>query len=147
MTDSQRFERVLVPVDFSPPSQRAVELARDLVGVAGPGHLILVHAYFVPFEMEWFATDPGEPLLNRISNDASQELEKLLVDLQDHGIPSEFSVVRGYPEQVIVDLARDKAADLIVMGTRGRTGLAHIAFGSIAERVVRTALCPVITVK
>ena len=56
-------------------------------------------------------------------------------------------MARGYPERVIVDLAADKKADLIVMGTRGRTGLAHVALGSIAERVVRTAPCPVITTR
>ena len=67
--------------------------------------------------------------------------------LQDEGISAEFAVHGGTPELVIVDMAAEKEADLIVMGTHGRTGLAHVLLGSVAERVLRTAPCPVITVK
>ncbi len=87
------------------------------------------------------------PLLDLLSSGAGKALERILADLQDAGISSEFVVTRGYPEAVIVELARDKSADVIVMGTRGRTGLAHVVLGSIAERVLREAPCPVVTVK
>ncbi len=55
--------------------------------------------------------------------------------------------MRARPERMILELARDKEVDLIVMGTHGFSGLAHVARGSIAERVVRQAPCPVLTVK
>ncbi|MFQ5515540.1 MAG: universal stress protein [Myxococcota bacterium] len=147
MVPPLRFERILLPLDFSPHSRKALEIARDLAQRCGPAHLILVHAFFVPVEIEALATEHGEPILEHLSREATRELEEILTGLQDAGISSEFVVTRGYAEEVIVNLAREKAADLIVMGTRGRSGLAHIALGSIAERVVRAAPCPVLTVK
>ena len=71
----------------------------------------------------------------------------MLVELQEAGVSAEYVSARGSPERIVVDTARDKEADLIVMGTHGRTGLAHIALGSVAERVVRDAHCPVLTVR
>jgi universal stress protein A len=145
--EPRRFGTILVPTDFSPAAHAAIELSRELAKKVGPAHLILAHAYFVPVEMEALAAERNEPILERLSHGASKELERILIGLQDEGISSEFLVIRGYPEQVIVDLARKQGADLIVMGTRGRTGLAHVALGSIAERVVRTAHCPVLTTR
>jgi universal stress protein A len=147
MTDPLRFHTILVPMDFSPEAHKALELAGELAKSAGPAHLILLHAYFLPVEMEALAAEQNLPILELLSNEASKELEQILEGLQDAGISSEFLVRRGYPEQVIVELAQEKDVDLIVMGTRGRTGLAHVALGSIAERVVRDAPCPILTVK
>ena len=147
MTDPLRFHTILVPMDFSPEAHKALELAGELAKSAGPAHLILLHAYFLPVEMEALAAEQNLPILELLSNEASKELEQILEGLQDAGISSEFLVSRGYPEQVIVELAQEKDVDLIVMGTRGRTGLAHVALGSIAERVVRDAPCPILTVK
>ena len=84
---------------------------------------------------------------SRISAQAEEALEDLLAELQEAGLSSEYFAQPGRPEQVIADLARDKSVDLIVMGTHGRTGLRHLALGSIAERVVRDADCPVLTVR
>ena len=147
MTDPLRFHTILVPMDFSPEAHKALEQAGELAKSAGPAHLILLHAYFLPVEMEALAAEQDLPILELLSNEASKELEQILEGLQDAGISSEFLVSRGYPEQVIVELAQEKDVDLIVMGTRGRTGLAHVALGSIAERVVRGAPCPILTVK
>ena len=147
MSEATRFRTIIVPLDFSPESRRALDVARELARSAGPAHLILTHAYFIPVELEALAAQQNLALLDLLSSEASKELERILEDLQNAGISSEFLVSRGYPEQVILELARDKNADLIVMGTRGRTGLAHVVLGSIAERVMRGAPCPVITVK
>ncbi len=147
MIDAVRFQTIVVPLDFSPESRRALEVARALAKGAGPAHLILLHAYFLPVDIEALAAQQNLDLLGLLSSQATEELEGILEDLQDAGISCEFLVSRGYPEHVIIELARDKNADLIVMGTRGRTGLAHVALGSIAERVVREAPCPVVTVK
>jgi nucleotide-binding universal stress UspA family protein len=147
MSDPLHFQTILVPVDFSASSHAAVDLAADLAQAAGPAHIILAHAYYLPADIEGLLPDDQGPLLDRLSKAATHELEGLLIGLQDRGISSEFLVVRGYPERTITALAEDKGADVIVMGTRGRTGLAHIALGSIAERVVQTAKCPVITTR
>jgi nucleotide-binding universal stress UspA family protein len=138
---------IVVPIDFSECSRRALDLARFLSKEAGPAHLILIHAYFVPVELEALAEEAHEPILDIVSQRATEDLERILVELQDEGISAEFAAHRGSPERTIVDVAARKGADLIVMGTHGRTGLAHVLLGSVAERVVRAAHCPVISVK
>ena len=142
-----RLRTILVPMDFSPASHRALELAKELAKSAGPAHLILVHAYYVPIELEQFLIQQGDPVLERLSESVTKDLEKILKGLQDAGISSEYLANRGAPERLIIELAKQKHADLIVMGTHGRRGLSHLLLGSVAERVVRTAECPVLTVQ
>jgi nucleotide-binding universal stress UspA family protein len=142
-----RLRTILVPMDFSPSSHRALEIAKELAKSAGPAHLILVHAYYVPIELEQFLIQQGDPVLERLSESVTKDLEKILTGLQDAGISSEYLASRGAPERLIIELAKQKHADLIVMGTHGRRGLTHMLLGSVAERVVRTAECPVMTVQ
>jgi len=144
---SLKLRTILVPMDFSAASHRALELAKELAKGAGPAHLILVHAYYVPIELEQFLIQQGDPVLERLSESVTKDLEKILTGLQDAGISSEYLASRGAPEKLIVELAKQKHADLIVMGTHGRRGLSHLLLGSVAERVVRTAECAVMTVQ
>ncbi len=67
--------------------------------------------------------------------------------IEAEGVPAEASVSSEFPPQAIVEMAKDIGADLIVMGTRGLTGIKHVMLGSVAERTVRLAPCPVLTVK
>lgn len=147
MSEAVRFHTIVVPMDFSDPARRALDIARELAGVAGPAHLILVHAVFVPVEIESLGLDTTTLARTGLEERAARDLEPLLVELQDAGVSAEYVSAWGSPEQVVVDTALAKNADLIVMGTHGRTGLAHIALGSVAERVVRDAHCPVLTVR
>ncbi len=147
MGEGLRVRKILVPMDFSASAQRALELALDLAKKAGPAHLMLVHGYYVPPEIEAFAPDRVPSYLNMLSEQASKDLEQSLVALQDAGVSSEYLAEPGTPDHVIIKVAADMGADLIVMGTHGRTGVPRFALGSIAERVVQTAPCPVITVK
>ena len=147
MSEARHFGKILVPMDFSPAALRAVELAADFARQAGPAQLILVHAYFVPLEVEALAVLGPEKIMEDIRARAAEDLEQILVRLQDTGVSAEYEASAGSPDEVVVRLARDKQVDLIVMGTRGRTGLAHALLGSVAERVIRTAPCPVLTVK
>lgn len=142
-----RLRTILVPMDFSAASHRALDLAKQLAKAAGPAHLILVHAYYVPIELEQFLIQQGDPVIERLSESVTKDLEKMLTGLQDAGISSEYLANRGAPEQLIVEIAKQKHADLIVMGTHGRRGLTHLLLGSVAERVVRTAECAVMTVQ
>lgn len=146
-TGEKRFRTIVVPTDFSPAAEQAVDVARDLALQAGPAHVILVHAHFVPLEIEALAVHGPHTILDDIHSRAADDLERILVSMQDAGVSSEYTALDGSPDEVIVKLARDRNADLIVMGTRGRSGLAHVVLGSVAERVVRTADCPVLTVK
>ncbi len=140
-------QTIVVPIDFSGTSSHALELARDLARAAGPAHIVLVHACEVPIELAMYAPDHSAPFVEKLSEDASKRLASTLADLQDAGISAEYLLLRGSPDAVINRLAEERKADLIAMGTHGRTGLPHLALGSIAERVVRTAPCPVLTVK
>jgi universal stress protein A len=141
------YSTIVVPMDFSPAARSALALARTLSETAGPSHIILVHSKHVPTDLEAVAADLGSDYLLELSTQAEESLGGLLTELQDAGISSEYLSAAKNPEQLIVDVAAEQGADLIVMGTHGRTGLAHLALGSVAERVVRTAPCPVLTVK
>mgnify|MGYP001401776221 CR=1 FL=1 len=108
---------------------------------------LLVQILHLPIELEQFLIQQGNPVLERLSETVTKDLEKILTGLQDAGISSEYVANRGAPERLIVELAKQKGVDLIVMGTHGRRGLTHMLLGSVAERVVRTAECGVLTVQ
>ncbi len=146
MTDARRFETILVATDFSPTADRALEAARELVLAAGSGEIVLAHAKFVPREVEALAVYGAEKVFAQIEKAAVEQLDKRLAELVQAGVPARQVHVDGRPSEVILDLARREGADLIVMGTHGRTGLSHVLLGSVAERVVRQAECPVMTV-
>ncbi len=85
-------------------------------------------------------------LLGRISEAATTELERMFEELQEAGVSVEYVARHGAPDHVIADIVRENDADLIVMGTHGRTGVSRVLLGSVAEHVVRLAPCPVLTV-
>jgi universal stress protein A len=134
-------------MDFSAQSRAALALARQLAETAGTAHLILVHATPVPAEFEAFAATHGDFFRERLPARAAAELERLLSELQDAGISCEYAALQGSPDQRIVELARDRHVSLIVMGTHGRGSVGHALLGSVAERVLRHAPCPVLTVR
>jgi nucleotide-binding universal stress UspA family protein len=141
---------VLVPTDFSQTARHALEVAQQVATSMGPARLVLAHAYYVPVEIEvLIATERGGDggLLDRMSDAAAEELERILENLQEAGVSVEYAARHGSPEQVIEELAKEFNADLIVMGTHGRSGLRRALMGSVAEHVVRTAECPVLTVR
>jgi nucleotide-binding universal stress UspA family protein len=131
------FTHILHATDFSESSERACAKAVDLARQCG-AKLTVIHAYVAPFMSEGFAYVP----------DVRPELEEQL----DHVAEGEPNVeidrvLRvGTPAETIVDYAREHNCDLIVIGTHGRTGLMHVLMGSVAEKVVRLAACPVMVV-
>jgi nucleotide-binding universal stress UspA family protein len=82
-----------------------------------------------------------------VKNEAEQQLGAYAEKLRGRGLEVEALVREGYPATVIVEEAVSQGADLLVIGTHGHTGLKHLLLGSIAERVVQKAPCPVLTVK
>lgn len=142
--------RVFVPIDFSESSVRALDYAIDLSRTFGARLLVL----FV-VEPIYFAT-PGDlygtsanlgMLLEEQRRTAREELRKLDQRLKKRGVDAETMLGSGVPHEVIVDTAKARKADLIVMATHGRSGLSHLLMGSVAEKVVRSAGCPVLTVR
>jgi nucleotide-binding universal stress UspA family protein len=135
-----------VPVDFSRSSQRALDKALEYFGAQRP-QIVLVHvieplSYAVPR----FVPEPTM-LLEEQRKIAARELTRLQSRLKRRGIRVRAEIHFGVVAQMIVDAARRAKADLIVIATHGRTGLAHLVMGSVAERVVRAASCPVLTVR
>ena len=146
MTES--IDRILVPVDFSAHSDRALRYAAKLAGQVGASVELLHVVENINYGAFSEVYVPNMPdLMQELVNDGVQRLTSLKAALFPHGTDVETAVFVGHPASAIVDHARAGAFDLIVMGTHGRTGLSHMFMGSVAERVVRTAPCAVLTVR
>ncbi len=128
--------KLLVPMDYSAPALAALDLARALLEPGG--ELLLLHA-IAPVQS---AGAPERPLEDpRAEQWARAEFEKLRGSLA--GAKARLEIRYGAPDAAVVDAAAEASADAIVMGTRGRSGIAHLLLGSVAERVLRRAPQPV----
>ncbi|HEX8106515.1 MAG TPA: universal stress protein [Kofleriaceae bacterium] len=142
------FRKLLCPVDFSPGSQHALQVAARMAREAD-AELVLVHAWYVPTTA--FGGDYPIPvdLAQEVVDGAQRDLAAARTDATRLGAPRVSSrVLRGVPWDQIVQAAReDPAIDLIVMGTHGRSGLARVLLGSVAEQVIRHAPCSVLAAR
>jgi len=139
---------ILAPTDFSDYSKKALSDALELAQTFG-AKLSLLHVIEPPpYPIEGFAPSAvGADLLGDLERQASAELAPVLPDAQEATIEVTRAVAIGAPSRKIVETAEAEHVDLIVMATHGRTGLSHLLIGSVAERVVRTAPCPVLTIR
>ena len=135
-------EKLLVPTDFSDCADRALRFAQSIAEKTG-GTLLIQHASHIPISLETDAFTLDAPVFERLEAEARRRLAEVEAGIDG---PTESFVTRGIPDVEIVEQSRVRGADLIVMGTRGRTGLALLALGSTAERVIRRATAPVISV-
>ena len=141
---------ILVPVDFSDNAAKALETAASLAE-RFKARVVLIHAHHIDVPMASHLV-PGGPVLpvgfqEEIHQRATEAVEALAKQASEWGIEVSGKAVVGPASQAIVEEAQQLPADLIVMGTRGNTGVKHVLLGSVAERVVRAAPCPVLTVK
>jgi nucleotide-binding universal stress UspA family protein len=141
------FSKILVAVDFSAHSAKALELAIGLAKTFG-ARIHLLHAYHLPPLVGM----PDEIVIppdfwTGVRDAAARKLDKSAQKVKAAGVPVETHLVEFAPSDAIVETARKTKADLIVMGTRGLTGFKHALLGSVAERTLRLAPCPVLTVK
>lgn len=136
--------RILCPVDFSTPSERALDFALDLAESLG-AEVELAHIYQLPvYALPDGAMMAGPEFTVRVTNELQKSLNELAA--RRPGKKLRTHLVEGVPYREVVRLAEELEADVIVMGTHGRTGIRHLLLGSVAERVVRSAKVPVITV-
>jgi universal stress protein A len=144
------FKRILVPTDFSDPSDAALDYARVLAGQFN-ATIQLLHVVEPPFDAAAFSNEAlignTAGIYEALMTEARSQLacRARPDDIARHGITTE--IVTGQSAATIVQYATDHRMDLIVMGTHGRTGIAHLLMGSVAEHVVRRAVCPVMTVR
>jgi len=136
---------ILVPVDFTEPSLNALKYARALAGAFG-SQVHVFHAIEDPAVYAWEVYSP--PLVREdLEKNALSQLQQLLTAEEKKQFQAEFTVRIGAPFVEIIRFAKEKNTDLIIMGTHGRGAIAHLLLGSVAERVVRKAPCPVMTVR
>lgn len=134
-------KRILVPIDLSDASLAGLDYAVELSRAMKATLLVI----FV-VEMLYYAAENLGRLLVDQQRLAEADLARLAARFARRGIELEIIVETGVPAQSITDAARKRHVDLIVMTTHGRTGFSHLLMGSVAEKVVRGAPCPVLTV-
>lgn len=142
------FKHILCPVDFSETSNHALHAAVEL-GQQLEADLHLVHVFQHP-TITMPETDMAIPVDLSLQDDYEdrlrEQLEKHASEFATSKLPISTSLMQGIPYIEIVEAAETLNTDLIVMGTHGRTGLAHMLLGSVTERVVRSAKVPVLSV-
>jgi universal stress protein A len=135
---------ILVPTDFSPYAEHALQEALA-IATRDKAHVLLLHVLpFLTFTWvdEWSLA--RAQFEDKIQSDAEQQLQTIVAQ---QTVPIETRVLWGDPATTICDVAKNRPCELIVMSTHGRTGLAHVFIGSVAERVVRYASCNVLIVR
>lgn len=162
------FSPILIPVDFSDYATVALACAADIAARFGAS-LIVMHVISRDVEVQIIKERLGQPQVfspdtdpaSPFSDVPTDVLESVVIDLRQQAYTAledflppqlaqcevELRVVAGRPFERILETAAAEPVGLIVLGTHGRTGLAHVLMGSVAERVVRLAPCPVLTVK
>lgn len=145
------FKKIVFCTDFSDNADHAFQTAKDLAWRYGATlHIVHVmvnfslappiHATYMPIEY-----DPG--FVEQVQEAAKDSIEKRYLTQLSEKQPVEVEMLSGYASSEILRLAEEKDIDLIVMGSHGLTGLAHVLFGSTADRVVRKSPCSVLTVR
>ncbi len=147
-SESLSIKKILVPYDFSELSEKSFELAEriasfydaeiDLVYVNQP---ITYYPYYLSENYS------EENVLERIDKEIKGKLDSVVKTSSDNKCRKKTFVVRGEPYEAILGLADEMASNLIIMGTHGRSGIAHVVIGSVAERVIRASHIPVITIR
>ncbi len=132
---------ILVPTDFSEAAGGALAYAVGLAAKLGSS-VLLVHAW----QLSAYAS-PSSELAKGMEGDLARDLEGAAKAHLGGSVKITRHLRLGVPYVEIVAAAKELRADLIVMGTTGKTGLEHFLLGSVAERIVRTAQCPVLTVR
>jgi nucleotide-binding universal stress UspA family protein len=144
-----QFRRILYASDFSPASRPAFRRALGLAR-ANRASLTIVHVYsiIIPMMGEGYATPQVyDKWMADVRGDAQRRVGRLVAQARKSGVRAKGLALEGIPHDRIVRAARSTRADLIVLGTHGRTGLGRVFLGSVAARVVTLAPCPVLTVR
>jgi nucleotide-binding universal stress UspA family protein len=142
-----RIQKILVPIDFSDHSGRALDMAVSLGKELG-AKLELLHCYqLTTGTVAPYGVVIPESFDHSAREAAASQLDQWREKAAADGVEVKARLCSTYPSLGIVEAAEELGADLIVMGTRGLSGIKHVLLGSVAERVLRRASCPVVTVK
>jgi nucleotide-binding universal stress UspA family protein len=145
-------KNILCPIDCSEGSRVALEHASALADKFD-AQILVLHAWHVTYHVRpdlsvWGQSSGQESLLDVVKSEAQAAVDAFVAKLDEATRRrTTVKVVQGDEVPSIVDAAENEGIDLIVMGTHGRSGISRVALGSVAERVVRHAPCPVLTVR
>ena len=142
-----KLRKILVPVDFSTPSQKAIRYARPFAEQFGASLMLLhvIEPIVYPVEFGYLPVEPQEAEEQRLA-EFQRRLKQLGAEL-GATVPVQTQVRIGRAWKEVVDAAKAQSTDLIVVATHGYTGLQHALLGSVAEKIVRHAPCPVLVVR
>jgi nucleotide-binding universal stress UspA family protein len=140
--------RILHASDFSPLSRAAFREAVRMAKV-NRSELLVVHVLtpIVALVGGRFSPEAYREIERAARSDAQARIDRLIVKAKQAGVRARGRLLEGVPHEQITRAARSERADLVVIGTQGRTGLAKFFLGSVASRVVSIAPCPVVTVR
>ena len=143
-----RMKKILVPTDFSDYSAHALQYGLSFCREYNAS-LILLHVIEDPFYPSDGATFGFnvEEFFRRMEEESAKRMLELVPPEVEKEMPVERIAIRGTPFLEIIRLAKEREVDMIVLSTHGRSGLAHVLMGSVTEKVVRKAPCPVLVVR
>jgi nucleotide-binding universal stress UspA family protein len=143
-------KKILVPTDFSEHSEHAAAYAVELARQYGANQIHCIHVSDIPADLlatsAYYMTGPSEQFVEQVRDEGRRGLDAF-VKKNFKDVPVKAVFLEGRPFVEIIRYARENEIDLIVISTHGRSGLKHALFGSVAEKVVRKAPCPVLVVK
>jgi nucleotide-binding universal stress UspA family protein len=142
--------RILIPTDFSESSRYAVKYAIDMnntIKIKARLYLLHVLQDFTEFSEYDLSPTILPQLYVEFEENAAKRLEEMVGTMIPHDMHCDTYLLHGVPFHEIIQFAKQEKIDLIIIGTRGRTGLKHILFGNTAEKVVKKAPCPVLSVR
>jgi nucleotide-binding universal stress UspA family protein len=143
-----QFRHILAPTDFSEYSKQAIASALEWAKKFGAKLSILHVIELPPYPVEGYVPpNLSATFLDDLERQAAADLAQLVPEAEATNVEVARVIAVGTPYRKIIETAEAEQVDLIVMATAGRTGLSHLVMGSIAERVVRTASCPVLTIR
>ncbi len=143
------FKKILCPTDFSEPSRQAVTVAKELA-YHFKSELCIVHIVspvpVIPFAEGIPSTFDTRSYQQELEVSSRKALEEVVHQLESNQVSSRLIMLQGDPAQQIIDLADEEKPDLLVLATQGKSGWERLIFGSVTEKVMRLAQCPVLLV-
>ena len=149
--ETKLFKTIGFCTDFSEHADQAFIVARDLAVKLGASieiiHVTVNFSIYPPVYAAYMPIEYDPQFIEEVTQGAMKSIREKYVEKLPAALPYNVNVESGYPSTEILRIVKDKGIDLLVMGSHGLTGLAHVLFGSTADRVVRRAECSVLTVR
>ena len=141
---SLKIDRILCPLDFSEFSHSGLGIATDFARQFG-STIVLAHVVDARFDYPEWTAQVAMNTSEHLAAAAGEQLKGVASEME--GVETEIFVAKGVPHRTLTDKTKESDIDLVILATHGRKGLAHALLGSVTEKVIRSAGCPVLTVR